>query len=332
MGTFGYRSDVPVSIPHLRVRLGYSRAMRRDSQLSAQVVELLAARGVQETGRRLERYSQVGLLPPGNLSPTTIADHVQGADLAHTYRPGLSDAAHHAALVAAARGHGCQAVYAALEHTGIWGGQAESTIDPWTDDGNRAIGESVAAVERFATGSDNLGMPPQMAKFFRLVLDSSKDLCQEDPITDPHLGVPETPEQSLRSGIEGVLTVAHAGKDALPEDEPLHAMVGLGAAGGPPSPDVNPEANAEAITSMLDALADAAPGAREGLSEAHKAPLEDLVRGAVWWREMIGAGQGFRAHFDSEELDWLAGALAPLAVALEASGFPLGKDFLNPAD
>ena len=293
--------------------------MRRNSKPAQAVCSELRRRyGIELSGRRLEDYSRAGLLLDG-ASPSEQADHIVNAGLLRTYRPGVKHAGAKATFVAAAKGQLSRGYVQALRQ--LWrGGFAPSPrLDPDTDEGNAAIANDLKGFLEWAQGGAP-GSTQEIANFVRGLLANAQRSFEASPIIDQHVNIEETPDESLRSGLETVLTMLHGvGPSELESIKAVEQLAGV-----PPSDAAPNEYLGPGTAGALAAdLAEVAATIEDHVPDASEANADELVRGAAWLRQFLSAApSGVVVHeLSDEQLDLLAGQLAPIAVALQRSGF-----------
>lgn len=300
---------------------------RRDSKYVGDICKVLAEKyDLDVPGRRLEDYSRAGLLLPRSASPEQQAEHIVSADLTRTFRPGLRQAADKATFAAAASGSAPEGYAAALGR--LWSGTAARHADhpdPEIDEGNRAIGDELRAMVRWA----DEGAPettPEITQLVRGLLAGARQSFVAKPLTDPYVkkadgkAVEETPDQSISSALETAANMFYGGT-APAQPESLAAVEHF--AGVPPTDAPAQEyIGAADAADLLSDVAEKVP-ADEAVTEALTAKVETLVEGAVWLRQFLDRAPLVLggAELTSEQLDVLAGQLAPIGAAMRSSGF-----------
>ena len=303
--------------------------MKRTSSVARKTAVVLQAHYgfVEPEGalcRRLERYSQAGLLPTDESVVEVVAAHVAGSGLRDVYRPGPGSA-ERAVLVLAARGYGCRDLPKVL--AGLWGNPepppVEARPDPRTREGAKAVADEVNTLIDW--GDDGApGAPAALGDFVQRLLSSARSNLQAEPLVDRVTGRPEPVEGALSSGFE-VLANGLYGDVGAPSEESLTVLERMGHpidAEGAESYVPLPKA-VEMVARFLPWL----PFMEEIAAFAARAAttselgLDDFVRGAVtchrflagapvFVRSMLGGGG------DDENLDYVADMLSPFGNAL----------------
>lgn len=187
--------------------------MRRTSQQAQLLVAALAAEGVEVTGRRLETWSQQGLLPPASTSHERTVEHCR--HLASLLGPGKGNASQdgydRAALALAGRGFACDryrdaycraiGYSSAAEHrekvAADGPGESVRTV---SDDGSLAVEQFGDTLIRVATDATLTTTPAlrTVAPVMKTLLGGAKP--QGDPVT----GRTETKQNTVSDAANGL--------------------------------------------------------------------------------------------------------------------------------
>ena len=190
--------------PYLSTSHGHMSAnigcMNRNSTTAKEAAALLVnEHGFTEPStalqRRVQRYSQSGLLPPGKPTASEIARHIAMSGVSETFRPGPG-AVDRAILALAARGYACAGLPAAIDralgpsHVLEW---LERRPDPTTHEGDRLIGKEVSEISHFLDAGLP-GTPRLVAEMLQFLNDKALDSYERAPIYDIVTETPEPPE------------------------------------------------------------------------------------------------------------------------------------------
>jgi hypothetical protein len=229
-------------------------------------------------------------------------------------------------FIAFARGFVCEGLPDAFRRAYGRPEVAAGTPDPDTDEGNREIGAEVQSFVGWAGNGGN-GAPAAVGQFVKELLSSACTNLAITPITD-HPGMPsETADQSLRSGLEVVLTMMYGG-GAPTSPQSLLAVQGMGKL---PASDAAGYVDERTALGFADDVAEVAPSVEPLVAGAVTAAPELLVQGAALIRIVLNSpALSIPSLRDAETLDHLIGFLSPLGAALAAT--PLGAMAAMAAD
>ncbi len=294
---------------------------RRDSKYVEAIRKVLAEQHELDLpGRRLEDYSRAGLLLPKNASPEEQAAHIVAADLPHTFRPGVKAAASKATFAAAAKGTASEGFAVALHR--LWGDSLPSTSvpGPGTNTGNRAMAHEVEDIVKWASAGAP-GATEEMAKFVTGLMEGARQTFAGAPIPDEVTETEEPPGQSVATALECVLGLLY-NDTALPSPE---GVASVERAGGAPPTDAPAEEYVGPTTAadLMSTLAGPAPAVEPAVNEALDANAGELAKSAAWFRQFLAAAPPSAVvhQWVPEQLDVLAGQLAPVALAMRNAGF-----------
>ena len=296
----------------------YNACMRRDSAEARRWTDLATANGIEGvTGRLIEAYSHAGLLPPEGVSDEHRVAHLRQLRSVYGAHPGGAD---RAARILLPRGFPCAGVREAIARAHGATSLAELAEkaraelsrplpDPETDEGEAAV-ESEA--QRIISAPGSNALPAVDRRVFTAFLARALANVGDAPLVDSATRTPETPNATLLSGLAQAIAVAYGGSPWAPE-----ALARMGT-----SQPIDGAAwkgdGAAILTEGQDVVKDAY-GVSEEVRMHLGVPFETLVAGAHLVRFVFGLlieqAPG-RTLVGSEDLDYEAGVMAPLGVAL----------------
>ncbi len=293
--------------------------MRRDSAEARRWTDLATANGIEGvTGRLIEAYSHAGLLPPEGVSDEHRVAHLR--QVRSVYRPGPGGA-DRAALILLPRGFPCAGVREAIARAHGATSLAELAEkaraelsrplpDPETDEGEAAI-ESEA--QRIISAPGRNTLPAVDRRVFAAFLDRALANVAAAPLVDSATRTPEPPDATLLSGLTQAAAVVRGGSPWAPE-----ALARMGTS-QPIDKTVWQGEGAAILTEGQDVVEDAYGDAEEVRMHLRAVPFETLVAGArlvrSLFRVLVEQAPG-RTLAGSEDLDYNAGVMAPLGIAL----------------
>jgi hypothetical protein len=283
--------------------------LSRRSPLVPQVLALLPP-GLVST-RQLESWSQAGLLPCNHVPVQELAAHV--AQLAEVYRPG-PDATRKAALVLAARGYPCSVLSEVLRD--YYHAKMVKTPSPDTTEGQRAIRQEAQAVLNRAE-APVVGAPVVLNEFYAQMVKAALDQARSQPATDSLTRTAERPEVAVKDALTVVLEAMY-GDPEPPTEEGLARVETYGA---PPIPPTIGDLadRTEAAKVLTEETTNF--GAYLAYAVDNAGP-EDFARGAMVMRALLVLVPATKVSVlaDPEKLDYLAGLMAPIGVAMAYIG------------